>query len=120
MISSVPQSVYADEQHVPIRVEVRDKNYLPLTDGRIGDDYGTGKYERQGQPAAGSVDARHLSPTTRQLSRAPMWSKLWGRGDNEVGRDMLRSVARTASRRTSAQQNRELLEKLASETGGRY
>ena len=28
------RSVFADEQRIPIRVEARDKNYLPLTDGR--------------------------------------------------------------------------------------
>ena len=35
VISSVPKSVFADENRVPIRVDVRDKNYLPLTDGRV-------------------------------------------------------------------------------------
>ena len=35
VVSSVPQTVFADEQRIPIRVEARDKNYLPLTDGRV-------------------------------------------------------------------------------------
>ena len=35
VLSSLPKSVYSDETNVPLRAEVRDKNYIPVSDARV-------------------------------------------------------------------------------------
>ena len=124
VISSVPKSVFADEQRIPIRVDARDKNYLPLTDGRveatvIGPENTSDEIELRPDPA----DARHLHGRIcrRQAGIVCRGNDRVRRGDEEVGRDVItfrREDGVAENFRT--EQNRELLEKLASETGGKY
>ena len=123
VVATTPKAVLADDARVPIRVEVRDKQYKPVTNA--------------------NVQARFLSPdgssSTVQLSPQPMeegvysteWSAdkpgsyvaeiLAGRDQEALGSDVLtfrREDGVAENFHTS--QNRELLEKLSQQTGGRY
>jgi uncharacterized membrane protein len=120
---STPKAVLSDDTKVPIRVEVRDKEYKPVNNA--------------------NVQARFISPdgtsATMQLSPQPLeegiYSGEWtaekpgsyvaeiiaGREQEELGREVLsfrREDGVAESFHTS--QNRELLEKLSDQTGGRY
>ncbi|MBI1897116.1 MAG: hypothetical protein HYS04_11425 [Acidobacteria bacterium] len=123
VISSTPKSVLSDEITVQLRTEVRDRTYLPMADAR--------------------VEARVLGPEglaeTVELRPDPVnegvyladWSALKAgsyvvevaakRGEEEMGRDLL-SFRREdgVAEHFHTNQNRELLEKLSQQTGGRY
>ena len=123
VVSSTAKPVLADETRVPVRVEVRDKEYKPVTNAK--------------------VQARFLAPdgtsATMELTPQPLeegvYSGEWtadkpgsyvaeiiaGRDQEELGHDVLtfrREDGVAESFHTS--QNRELLEKLSEQTGGRY
>ncbi|HYP13019.1 MAG TPA: glutamine amidotransferase, partial [Bryobacteraceae bacterium] len=123
VISSTSKSVYSDEIQVSLKAEIRDRNYLPVTDAQVK--------ARVLRPdgAADEVDLRP-DPVT-----AGVYSLDWGadksgayvaeviarRGEQELGRDVItfrREDGVAENFRTH--QNRELLEKLAEQTGGRY
>jgi uncharacterized membrane protein len=121
--ATTPRQVLADEMGVPIRVEVRDKQYRPVTNAK--------------------VQARFLSPdgssATLELTPVPLEEGIYGgdwtaekpgsyvaeiiagREQEEIGRDVL-SFRREdgVAENFHTSQNRELLEKLAQQTGGRY
>ncbi|HUP03699.1 MAG TPA: glutamine amidotransferase [Bryobacteraceae bacterium] len=121
--ATTPKTTLSDDSRVPIRVEVRDKEFKPVTNA--------------------SVTARILSPdgtsATVQLAPKPLeegvytadWSAdqpgtyvaeiLAGRESEALGSDVLtfrREDGVAENFHTS--QNRELLEKLSDQTGGRY
>jgi uncharacterized membrane protein len=123
VVSSTPKQVLADETKVPIRVEVRDKEYKPATNAK--------------------VQARFTGPeglsATMELTPVPLEEGIYGgewtaekpgtyvteiiagTDQQEIGRDMLtfrREDGVAENFHTS--QNRELLEKLAQQTDGRY
>ena len=123
VVSSTPKQVLSDERRVPIRVEVRDKEYKPVTNAK--------------------VQARFMSPdgtsATMELAPVPLeegiyggeWTAekpgsyvaeiLAGRDQEEIGHDVL-SFRREdgVAENFHTTQNRELLENLAEQTGGRY
>lgn len=123
VISAVPKTVFADEQHIPIRVDVRDKSYLPLTDGRleahvIGPENTNDKIDLRPDPATPGIytaDYAAVRPGSYVVETIAY------RGTEEVGRDVT-SFRREdgVSENFRVQQNRELLEKLATETRGKY
>jgi hypothetical protein len=120
---TTPKVVLADDTKVPIRVEVRDKEYKPVNNA--------------------NVQARFIAPdgtsATMQLSPQPLeegiYSGDWtaekpgsyvaeiiaGREQEELGREVL-SFRREdgVAENFHTSQNRELLEKLSDQTGGRY
>jgi uncharacterized membrane protein len=120
---TTPKAVLADDTKVPIRVEVRDKEYKPVNNA--------------------NVQARFIAPdgtsATMQLSPQPLeegiYSGEWtaekpgsyvaeiiaGREQEELGREVL-SFRREdgVAENFHTSQNRELLEKLSDQTGGRY
>ena len=121
--STTPSQVLSDQTRVPIRVEVRDKQYKPVTNAK--------------------VQARFLEPdgstATMELTPVPLEEGIYGgewnaekpgsyvaeiiagREQEEIGRDMLtfrREDGVAESFHTSL--NRELLQKLSEQTGGRY
>jgi len=123
VVATTPKAVLADNARVPIRVEVRDKEYKPVTNA--------------------NVQVRFLGPegasATVQLAPQPMeegvyttqWSAekpgsyvaeiLAGRDQEALGNDVL-SFRREdgVAENFHTSQNRELLEKLSQQTGGRY
>ncbi len=120
---TTPRQVLSDETRVPLRVEVRDKEYKPVTDahvqGRILEPDGTSAtMELAPQPLEEGVYAGEFSASAPGSYVAEIVA---GREQEELGRDVLaflREDGVAENFRTS--QNRELLEKLADETGGRY
>lgn len=121
--ATTPKPVLSDETRVPIRVDVRDKQYKPATDAK--------------------VQARFMSPdgssSTMELSPVPLEEGIYGgewtaekpgtyvaeiiagHEQEEIGHDVLtfrREDGVAENFHTS--QNRELLEKLSQQTGGRY
>jgi len=123
VVSTTPKPVLSDETRVPIRVEVRDKEYKPVLNAK--------------------VQARFTGPegvsATMELTPVPLEEGIYGgewnaekpgtyiteiiagRETEEVGRDVLtfrREDGVAEGFHTS--QNRELLEKLSQQTGGRY
>jgi uncharacterized membrane protein len=123
VVASTPKQVLDDESNLPLRVEVRDKAYKPVTDAK--------------------VQARILKPdgtsVTVELTPKPLeegiYSGEWtaeapgsyvaeiiaGHEQEEIGQDVL-SFRREdgIAENFHTGQNKELLRKLANETGGRY
>ncbi len=123
VVVTAGQPVVNDTGEAALRVEVRDTTYLPASDASV-EVHVTGP-DGTGPAVALAADARQPGIYTGAVQVAKPGSyaveAVAKRGAVEVGR----SVA--AFRREDGvaenfhqEQNRELLEKLASETGGRY
>ena len=123
VVATTPKQVLADDTKVPIRVEVRDKQYKPVANAK--------------------VQARFIAPdgtsATMELNPLPLeegiyggeWTAekpgsyvaeiLAGRDQEELGRDMLTFRREDGvAENFHTGQNRELLQKLSEQTGGRY
>jgi uncharacterized membrane protein len=123
VVAATPKSVLSDDTRLPLRVEVRDKQYKPVTNAK--------------------VQARFLEPdgtsATMELSPVPLeegiyggeWTAekpgsyvveiLAGQETEQLGHDVLtfrREDGVAENFHTS--QNKELLTKLSEQTGGRY
>ena len=123
VVSSVPQSVFADEQRIPIRVDARDKNYLPLTDGKVearivGPENTTDQVELRPDPATPGI---YTAEYAAVRPGSYVVETVVKRGDQETGRDVMTFRREDGvAENFRMQQNRELLEKLSSETNGKY
>jgi uncharacterized membrane protein len=121
--SSTPKSVLSDETKVPLRVEVRDKQYKPVTDAKVqarfmAPDGASATVELTPQPLEEGV---YNGEWTAEKPGSYVADIIAGREQEEIGRDVLtfrREDGVAESFHTS--QNRELLEKLSTQTGGRY
>jgi uncharacterized membrane protein len=123
VISSTPKPVLNDENRVNLRTEVRDAKYAPVSDARV---------EAHISGPHGMTETVELLPdalTPGVYSAAWSASEAGGyaaniearRGTEVLGQDavMFRREDGVAEN-FRAEQNRELLEKLSSETGGQY
>ncbi len=121
--ASTPRPVLSDETNVPLRIEVRDKEYKPARDVRVqahivGPQGATASVELTPRPFEDGVYGADWSAEKPGSYVAEIVAH---RGEEEIGRDVVqfrREDGVAENFRTG--QNRELLEKLASETGGRY
>ncbi|QOY89445.1 glutamine amidotransferase [Paludibaculum fermentans] len=117
------KAVYSDETRVPFHVEVRDQNYLPASDAVVeGHVLGPG----------GVADLVPLRPVTGQPGvYAGEWKAdnagsylvevIAKQGEKELGRDVLTFQREDGvAEHFRTEQNRELLERIAQQTGGRY
>lgn len=117
------KAVYSDETRVPVHVEVRDQNYLPASDATVeGHVLGPG----------GVADLVPLRPVTGQAgvyagewkadnSGSYLMEVVAKQGDKELGRDVLTFQREDGvAEHFRTEQNRELLERIAQQTGGRY
>ena len=120
---TTPRQVLSDETRTPLRVEVRDKEYKPVADAHVQarllqPDGTSATMELAPQPLeegvyTGIFDAEAPGSYVAEI--------IAGREQEELGRDVLafrREDGVAENFRTG--QNRELLEKLADDTGGRY
>jgi len=121
--ATTPKAVLADDSRVPVRVEVRDKEYKPVMNA--------------------NVQARFMKPdgtsATMELSPQPMeegvYSGEWtaekpgtyvaeiiaGREQEEIGHDVLTFRREDGvAENFHTGQNKDLLQKLSEQTGGRY
>jgi uncharacterized membrane protein len=121
--ASTPKQMLSDETQVPIRVEVRDKQYNPVTNAKVqarfvGPDGALSTLELTPQPLEEGVYTGEWSAEKPGSYNADI---IAGRDQEELGRDLLtfrREDGVAENFHTS--QNRELLEKLSDQTGGRY
>jgi uncharacterized membrane protein len=123
VIASTPHPVLSDDSTVHLRAEVRDSTYLPMTDGHVqarimGPGGVSGTVELLPEPVNPGV---YSADWTAEGTGSYMAEIVATRGAEETGRDTLMFMRQDGvAENFRAEQNRELLEKLASETGGRY
>ena len=120
---STPRPVLTDESIVRLEAFVRDKTYLPAADARV---------EARVLGPDGLADTVELAPDPQQPGsyRADWRAERPGsyvaeivavRGAEEAGRDTVAFRREDGvAENFRAEQNRELLEKLAEQTGGAY
>jgi uncharacterized membrane protein len=121
--ATTPKAVLADETRVPIRVEVRDKQYKPVTNAKVqarfmGPDGSSATMELAPVPLEEGI---YGGEWTAEKPGTYVTEIIAGRETEEVGREVLtfrREDGVAENFHTS--QNRELLEKLSQQTGGRY
>jgi uncharacterized membrane protein len=123
VVASTPRAVLFDDGRVHMRAEVRDTTYLPAGDAQVearilGPDGAAQTVElhpdplEQGVYAADWDASRAGSYVTEVTAR---------RGQQELGRDVVTFRRENGvAENFHVEQNRELLEKLSSQTGGRY
>ncbi|MBL8233858.1 MAG: VWA domain-containing protein [Bryobacterales bacterium] len=123
VIALTPKPVLADETKLVLRADVRDKNYLPAADAKV-----TANVIGPG----GAAEQLELSPDPltpgayvvewrAEKTGAYVAEVLAKRGEEEMGRDVVNFRREDGvAEYFGAEQNRELLEKLAAETAGAY
>jgi hypothetical protein len=123
VVSTVPQSVFSDQQNIPLRVEIRDRNYLPMSDARaeahvMGPEGLSEKIELRPDPATPGLYTANWPAIP---AGAYVVETIAKRGEEEAGRDTITFRRENGvAENFRVQQNRELLQKLALETGGEY
>jgi uncharacterized membrane protein len=123
VVLTTPSQIVADDSHVKLRAEVRDKSYTAAPDAQveahvIGPGGSSGTVALRPDPAEPGVYAADFSAPTAGSYIAEAVAR---RGKDELGRGVV------AFRREDGvaegfltEQNRELLESLSAQTGGRY
>jgi len=120
---TTPKTALSDETRVPLRVEVRDKEYKPLSTARVqarflSPDGSSATVELAPQPLEEGV---YTGEWTAEKPGTYVAEILAGQEQQEVGRDTLgfrREDGVAENFHTG--QNRELLQKLSDQTGGKY
>src|SRR5205807_861302 len=121
--SSIPNPMLFDDGHVRVSVDVRDKKYMPLGDAQVEAHF-------LGRQNTAAMVEMTPDPNSPGIFNAEWTAQKPGtytveiaakRGDEDVGRDtlMFQRIDGVAEN-FRTEQNRDLLEKLASQTGGRY
>jgi hypothetical protein len=120
---STPKSVLADDTKVALRVEVRDKLYRPVTNAKVqarfmGPEGASATVELLPQPLEEGI---YTGEWTAEKPGSYVTEIIAGHEQEEIGRDVVtfrREDGVAEGFHTG--QNRELLEKLSEQTGGRY
>jgi uncharacterized membrane protein len=123
VVASTPRAVLADETKVILRAEVRDKAFKSVPNAVVeahivGPDGASASVEMTPQP---QEEGAYTAEWNAGKSGSYVAEIVAGRDKEELGRDVVvfrREDGVAENFRTS--QNRELLEKLAEQTGGRY
>ncbi len=123
VVASTPQAQLEDDGRIQLRAEVRDKSYLPASDADveariIGPDGSSESVALRPEPLTQGVYSAEWNAPQAGSYIADVSAK---RGTEQLGSDVLTfrredGVAENFHR----EQNRDLLQKLAEETGGRY
>jgi uncharacterized membrane protein len=121
--SSIPNPMLFDDGHVRISADVRDKNYMPLGDARVeahflGPQNTAALVEMTPDPNSPGVFTAEWTADKPGTYTAEISAK---QGDQDVGTDtlMFQRVDGVAEN-FRTEQDRDLLEKLSSQTGGQY
>jgi uncharacterized membrane protein len=123
VVASMPVQRLMDDGHMRLTATVRDKEYTPAPDARvvahmIGPEGSSTLVDMAPVPNnAGTFQAEW----TAEKPGSYVAEVTAGRGAEELGRDVL-TFERTdgVAENFHTEQNRELLQKLSSQTGGRY
>jgi hypothetical protein len=123
VVASTPRQVISDESNIHLRAEVRDKTYLASGDATVsahvlGPEGFAETVDMTPDPLEqGAYTADYTTPKPGSY----LVEMVARHGDEELGRDVLTFRREDGvAENFRVEQNRELLEKLASETGGRY
>ncbi|HEX4003994.1 MAG TPA: glutamine amidotransferase [Candidatus Acidoferrales bacterium] len=123
VVATVPSQMLFDDGHVKLSADVRDKQYLPAPDANVeahilGPDGISASVDMTPVPdAPGTFQA----DWNAEKPGSYLTEIVAQRGGQEVGRDVLTFQRMDGvAENFHTEQNRDLLEKLASETGGRY
>ncbi len=123
VMGSTPHPVISDDSHVKLRAEVRDTTYLSSGDSTVsahilGPDGITETVDMRPEPLElGLYTADWTAPKAGTYT-AEVSAK---RGTEDLGSDTISFMRQDGvAENFHVEQNRELLEKLSSETGGRY
>ncbi len=123
VLSSTPKQVLTDETKVQIRAEVRDKTYLPVSDAKVQarvllPDGSAEMIEMRPEPMAAG---QYTATWDAEKPGAYVAEIVAKRGDEELGTDLFNFRREDGvAENFGSEQNRELLEKLSSQTGGVY
>jgi uncharacterized membrane protein len=129
VMASTPKTVLDDDTKVPLRVEVRDKTYKPLSNVRVearivGPEGIATSVELNPAPLEEGVYTAEYSAekagsyVAEIVAQQPSGAKP---DADDMGRDVLTFRREDGvAENFRVAQNRELLEKLAEQTGGRY
>jgi uncharacterized membrane protein len=123
VVASVPSQMLQDDGRVRFSADVRDKNYLPAADAHVeAHILGPGGLAAQVEmtPDPNTPGMFHADWTADQRG-SYLTEVVATRDKDELGRDVL-NFARMdgVAENFHTEQNRELLQKLSAETGGRY
>jgi hypothetical protein len=123
VVASVPHQVVFDDSHVHLSADVRDKSYVPAPDASVeahilGPDGISAMVEMTPVPdAPGTFQA----DWTADKPGSYLTEVTARRGDQEIGKDVLTFQRMDGvAENFHTEQNRDLLEKLSSQTGGEY
>ena len=123
VISSTPRQVLVDDARLKLNVDVRDRTFLPAGDAKVevrilGPAASGGLVELQPDPVTpGQYAGEWIADKPGQYVAEAVAK----RGEEEVGRDVFTFERQDGiAENFHTQQNRELLEKLATATGGKY
>ncbi len=123
VVASVPSQMLFDDGHVQFSADVRDQNYLPAADAHVeAHILGPGGTAAQIDMAPDpNSPGTFRAEWTADLPGSYLTEVTATRDKEELGSDVL-TFARMdgVAENFHTGQNRELLEKLSSETGGRY
>jgi uncharacterized membrane protein/DNA-binding transcriptional MerR regulator len=123
VVGSTPRQVLPDEANVKLRAEVRDKTFLPAGDAIVqahilGPEGLAESVEMRPEPLEQGVFSAEYTAPKQGSYLVEMSAR---RGTDELGRDTLTFRREDGvAENFRVEQNRDLLEKLSSETGGRY
>ena len=123
IITSVPSQMLLDDGRIQISADVRGKDYMPAADARVeahilGPQGIAAQLEMAPDPNTPGVfradwNAEKPGPYVAEITAK--------RGEEELGRDVLNFQRMDGvAENFHTEQNRPLLERLASQTGGRY
>jgi uncharacterized membrane protein len=121
--SSIPSPMLFDDGHVRVSADVRDKNYMPLGDSHVeahflGPQNTAALVEMTPDPNSPGIFNAEWTAEKPGTYTVEISAK---HGDEDVGRDtlMFQRIDGVAEN-FHTEQNKDLLEKLSSQTGGRY
>jgi uncharacterized membrane protein len=123
LVSSTPKQVLSDETRVPLRAELRDKDFNPVSDAKVeariqGPEGVAATVELRPDPLAEGV---YNGEWTAENTGSYLVEFSANRGAEALGRDILfKDREDGVAENFHTGQNRDLLEKLASQTGGQY
>jgi len=121
--ASVPDQMLFDDGRIHLSADVRDKSFQPAPDARVeahilGPNGASASVEMSPVPDA---PGQFQADWNAEKPGSYVTEVVAQRGDEEVGRDVLNFQRMDGvAENFHTGQNRELLEKLAAQTGGRY
>jgi uncharacterized membrane protein len=123
VVATIPNSQLEDDDNVVLRAEVRDKMYLPASNANVeahivAPDGSAEDVTLRPEPLVQGVYSTEWKGTKEGSYAAAITATS---GNQELGKDVLTfRLEKGVAENFHTEQNRELLEKLAAETGGRY